>query len=319
MSRRSPLLAVVGLALAAASAALALPLPPLGLPVSTTTVTTTTEVPTTTDTTTSTTATTTAPRPPTTTTGTVATTTSVTVTTTPTTTAPPPTSTTTAPRPPTTTTAPRPTLTTTTRAPATSTTTSLPAFPVPTTTTLPRRPEVCGNCADDDRNGLYDFEDPACCAGGSAVMTLKRARLVRRRSLLSSLRVDATVASPTGIDPLVQDVFVTIRPAGRPPLFCARLPADAFDAAGRAVLFRDRRHAVASAVGIDRLRAVVRPDGTMALHVEGRRMSFVPPPERRLTVTLGFRFPTTAEQTNHCTTATAVLRANARGTRLVFP
>jgi hypothetical protein len=150
-------------------------------------------------------------------------------------------------------------------------------------------------------------------------MVLKRARVVRRGLLGSNLRLDAVIASPTGIDPLVQDVFLVLRPADGAPLFCARLPADRFDASGRAVVFRDRRHGVASAAGVDRVRAVVRPDGTLAIHVEGNRMAFGSPSAPLLRLTFGFRFPATAEQTNHCATVTAPFRANARGTRLVYP
>src|SRR5207249_710401 len=41
-----------------------------------------------------------------------------------------------------------------------------------TTTTLAPT-EVCGNCADDDGNGLTDDEDPACCANPAAMQVKK--------------------------------------------------------------------------------------------------------------------------------------------------
>jgi hypothetical protein len=50
--------------------------------------------------------------------------------------------------------------TTTSSLPGATTTTSTPAVPS-TSTTLP--PEICGNCLDDNGNGLIDGEDPACC------------------------------------------------------------------------------------------------------------------------------------------------------------
>src|SRR5439155_441253 len=38
--------------------------------------------------------------------------------------------------------------------------------------------EICGNCIDDDNNGLTDFEDPACCLqSGTFTMTLKAGHL----------------------------------------------------------------------------------------------------------------------------------------------
>lgn len=304
MHRSSPALAAVVLLVAALPALARLPRGP-GLPDTTTTTADTAT--TTTDTTTAT------PAPPPPTSTTVApptTTTQVAVTTT---TAAPVTSTTRR-RASTTTTGTQPASTTTT-------TTTIPVVPfaTTTTTTLPAGPEVCGNCVDDDRNGFVDFADPACCAGGTSAMTLRRARVVRRGPIRWSVRIDAVIASATGIDPLVQDVFVALRPAHGAPLFCAWLPADRFDASGRAVLFHDRRHTVAGAVGVDRLRAVVRPDGGLAIHIEGNRMAFAPPGEHLMRLTLGFRFPATGEQTNHCGTVTALLRANAAGTRLVFP
>src|SRR5262249_31949779 len=62
------------------------------------------------------------------------------------------------------------TSTTTTRPGETSTTTTTLSGVSSTTTTLAPPPkEICGNCVDDDGDGLTDFEDAACCGTNIAL------------------------------------------------------------------------------------------------------------------------------------------------------
>ncbi len=69
-------------------------------------------------------------------------------------------------------------------------------------------PEDCGNCIDDDQNGLVDAEDPACCTAQSLTFTQARFRPGK-----STLRATATLAPGAfaGVDPRAQDVRVQIR------------------------------------------------------------------------------------------------------------
>ena len=69
-------------------------------------------------------------------------------------------------------------------------------------------PEDCGNCQDDDGNGLVDAEDPACCTAQTLVVTHARFRSGKGR-----LRVRATLppAGFAGLDPRHQDVRLQIR------------------------------------------------------------------------------------------------------------
>src|SRR5439155_1472575 len=140
-------------------------------PASSTTSTTMAAGPTTTPTTTPTPTTTTTPRPTSTTTSTA-------------TDRPPPPP---PPHPPTrTATAPS----TTTPAPTTTTTPGTTSTTASTLGTGPVPPprEICGNCIDDDGNGLTDFEDPACCMQSQAfTMTVTRG-LLRPRGATTRLK-----------------------------------------------------------------------------------------------------------------------------------
>src|SRR5207244_2456319 len=91
--------------------------------------------------------------------------------------------------------------------------------------------EICGDCIDNDGNGLTDFEDPACCAGHVQrfTMELKRGR-IRGRGVTSRLRLRSILARAgmSDVDPKKQDVFLQIRPEGGADVLCARVPAAKF-------------------------------------------------------------------------------------------
>src|SRR5204863_447292 len=162
-------------------------------PASSTTSTTMAGGPTTTSSTT--------PAPTTTTTpGTTSTTTTSTPVSTTTSTSAPVASTTTTPASSTTSTtiAARPTTTpSTTPAPTTTTT---PGTTSTTTTTLGTGPvppprDICGNCIDDDGNGLTDFEDAACRIQSQAfTMTVTRG-LLRPRRATTRLKLNSLLAN----------------------------------------------------------------------------------------------------------------------------
>jgi hypothetical protein len=130
-----------------------------------------------------------------------------------------PVTTTTTSTPVTTTTTSTPVTTTTTSTPGTTTTTST-AVVSSTSTTLP--PEICGNCLDDDGNGLIDAEDPACCSTVQP-LTVTRASF---RPAKSTLHIRATFPDGTfaGLDPRQQDVHLQVRGASG-ELVCSTIPA----------------------------------------------------------------------------------------------
>lgn len=192
---------------------------------------------------------------------------------------PPPTTTTTAPAPPTTssttTTLPQPppttssttvpvttsTTTSTTTAPAATSTTTSTTRPDPTTTstipasttttttrpigdaTLAKPPvaaaEVCGDCRDNDGDGLVDFEDADCCPGGTDGMQLAVRIRPRKGGAAHRVRV-RTRQQLFGADPTRDDVSLQLRDdAGL--LYCATIPAEQWtrNRTGRRFRFRD--------------------------------------------------------------------------------
>jgi hypothetical protein len=278
--------------------------------------TTTTKPPTTTTTKPSTTTSTTQPPPTTTSTTEPTTTTSTTEPTTVTT------STTTSTTESTTTSTTEPetssTTTSTTEPAAASTTTTTTPGPSSSTTstTLPGPREICGNCIDDDDNGLTDFEDPACCSQLQAFsMNVSRGRL-RPRGGLSRLRLKSLLAR-TGlqVNPLRQDVFLQIRPAGGTDLLCAKVPASKFMRMHGALKFWDRKHMVTSAKGINDLTVKLRRDGSVRFRTLGKRVQMQTPTHGPLEVTVGFHDPA-GDAANRCSSTVQEFRTGRRGALL---
>jgi hypothetical protein len=201
----------------------------------------------------------------------------------------------------------------------TTTTSSTTSTSTTTTTTPVRDGEVCGNCADDDGDGLVDFDDAECCgAAGAAALVLRRGRLLGRERV-DTLDLQTTVPETVGAVPLASDVHVQVTTAAGGRVLCAALPREAFQKVRRNWLFRDRRHRVPLAAGIE--GALVRPrrDGTTQVHVESRALDVAVPLPGPLRVTLGFRHAATAEAGNACATATAPFRATERERGVRFP
>ena len=151
--------------------------------------------------------------------------------------------------------------------------------------------EVCGNCIDDDGDGLTDFEAPVCCAGSQRfVLGIQRGRL-RPRGNVSKFRLKARLEGlgPSDVNPRVHDVFLQIRPTDFPAdALCARVPAARFTQRGRTFKFRDPHHTAPSAKGIDALTVVIKPAGSF-LSTSGRRVQGVTPSHViSLDVTVGF-------------------------------
>jgi hypothetical protein len=266
------------------------------------TTTTTTHCSTTTTTTHCSTTTTTTLAPTTTTTTAPSTTTLASTTTTSTlaptttTTLAPPTTTSTTLAPTTTTTTAPPT-TTTTLGPVTTTTTTSVA-PSTTTTTLPVA-EICGNCLDDDGNGLTDFEDPACCVAPD-VFAMKRihGKMVPRRNVehLNRFRFRSSLASShMWIDPMHQDVYVQLSSEMGEDVFCARIPAKKFMKRGRKFMFWDRKHQVKSAVGLHDMTISTTRKGRVHLRTHGPRVSMADPKHGPLHVVVAFWDPAKSE------------------------
>ncbi len=206
------------------------------------------------------------------------------------------------------------TTTTTTKAKETTTSTTEAHGSTTTTTTQPGPHEICGNCIDDDGNGLTDFEDPACCSESqSFTMVVKHGRL-RPAGNLSRLRLKTLLARSglSQVNPMHDDVFLQIRPAGGEELLCAHMPAKKFMHMHGAFKFWDKKHLVTSAKGINDLTVKVRRDGSVHLRTLGRHVQMPMPEHGLLQVTVGFLDPS-GDGGNRCSTTVESFRTGHKG------
>ncbi len=179
--------------------------------------------------------------------------------------------------------------------------------------------EICGNCIDDDNNGLTDFEDPACCLqSGTFTMTLKEGRLHPHGSGTRLALRSVLARSGLAVNPLEEDVFLQLRPEGGTDVFCARIPAANFKKHRRAFEFADRKHSVASAGRLDGMKIKVMRDGSVRLRTHGKRAQMIHPNAGRLQVTVGFHSAAAGDGANRCSTTLQTFRAGRKG-RLITP
>ncbi len=148
---------------------------------------------------------------------------------------------------------------------------------------------MCGNCVDDDLNGLTDFEDPACCGDASAIAgTLQALRLKPRRSGRTLLRLRARMDARTlALAPAHDDVFLQVRAEDGAELLCARIPAGSLRPRHAAFRFRDPAHTVANARALDLVRLRRTAHRTVRATAIGRRTSVAMPPPGAARVTVG--------------------------------
>jgi hypothetical protein len=109
-----------------------------------------------------------------------------------------------------------------------------------------------------------------------------------------------------------QDVSLQIRGTSGEVL-CAHVPATSVVRSKKGARFRDPKHAVASAAGVDKLQLRVKKSGAAALGVSAGGSSLVVPPAGTAQVTLGLRDPSTAEQGNRCAGAQVTLKSKKKG------
>src|SRR5205823_4936081 len=180
--------------------------------------------------------------------------------------------------------------------------------------------EICGDCIDIDGNGLTDFEDPACCSGQVQrfTMDLKRGR-IRSRGVTSRLRLRSILARAgmSKVNPQKQDVFLQIRPEGGTDVLCARVPAAKFMHKHRVFKFWDRKHRVASAMGIDDMRIKVRRNGSLLFRTTARHAQTMGPHSDRVEITDGFLDPAGADANNQCSAVTKAFRTSRHGALIV--
>ena len=191
-----------------------------------------------------------------------------------------------------------------------STSTSLPS--TTTTSTLPGA-ELCGNCADDDGDGLTDLEDPECCDQGPGALTVQRLRLVPADAE-TSLALDGSGLPPlTTLAPPTQTLFVQLAADDAPPLLCASVHAVHFRGKRDRATFSDRTGGVPSAGGISKI--VLQRLGTGALQVDlrGKRLAFATPAASQLRVVMALRSLVTPGTPVRCVAGTVDVVAAKNG------
>jgi hypothetical protein len=131
--------------------------------------------------------------------------------------------------------------------------------------------EICGNCIDDDGNGLVDLADAACCAPERTAAMKLRAGVIAPGAETSRLRLAATLGGDARISADGQQVLMQLGSAPNRS-FCASMPPSAFR--GTAEKLRLGRDAAAGARGVRRMSLRRRPDGGVRWQARGRRVGF---------------------------------------------
>jgi len=179
--------------------------------------------------------------------------------------------------------------------------------------------EVCGNCMDDDDDGLVDFEDDDCCAGLQALSAnVTRAAIKPRTASNSFLRLRSTLASAGTlvVDPSEDDVFLQIRESPGGEVLCAWAPNDMFMRMNKGRVFK-YWGAVESAQGVEDMKVVLRKNGQVRYRAFGRKARFGMPTNNVLQVTVGFRNSAAGDATNRCAAAIEAFQTRGSGALVV--
>lgn len=173
--------------------------------------------------------------------------------------------------------------TTTTQVTETTTTQSV------TTTTRPT--EICGNCADDDGDGLTDFEDPDCCSV-STTLTVRKAS-VRYDGVGTRFLVRGCIAldDHSLVNPFEQDFYMQVRDTKTGTVLCSNVAAEHFMRLhSHTVAFWDRSGKITSANGIEDV-AVTDNKKCLGFYAFGRHVQFDAEQGARYQVTTAFQKP----------------------------
>ena len=174
----------------------------------------------------------------------------------------------------------------------------------------PSKPvEICGDCIDNDGDGLVDWEDPDCC---EQLLALQPRRVMLKRPGAKGrnrMRVKAIYSqfTPAGFDPTRDDTSVQIAD-GTGQVVCATVPAGHWmRPTPRRFSFCDKDGAFAG--GLRDGRFVKRRNGRVVFRAISRKL-----PDRAVE---GTNVRITVRVGNQCSQSTMELRA--KKTALVYP
>jgi hypothetical protein len=174
--------------------------------------------------------------------------------------------------------------------------------------TTTAQPEICGNCIDDDGNGLVDYEDPACCNQPAALevfhgrfngLARKGHGRLRLRSKLGAIGISEQT-------PLSEDTTIQFRNANG-ELLCATVAHQHWMRMHGDSKFWDRSGLLAQGLQDGTIR--VKKDGTIVFRTFSNIMDLSKYNQSTLSVTVRVG--------NKCSRGTVVLRQ--KKDRLIFP
>ncbi|HYV57101.1 MAG TPA: hypothetical protein VE911_06135 [Candidatus Nitrosopolaris sp.] len=179
--------------------------------------------------------------------------------------------------------------------------------------------EICGNCIDDNANGLTDFEDPACCAQVQKFEMVVSKGKIKVVGATSRLRLKSLLARTglSNVNPLQEDVFVQLRAEGATSdLLCAQVPASHFMKRRHRFRFWDRKQTVASAKGLQDVTIKVAPDGSVKFRTHGKHVQLTNVKQGNLELTVGFHSATAGDSQNRCSQTVQPFRTGSTGALL---
>jgi hypothetical protein len=147
--------------------------------------------------------------------------------------------------------------------------------------------EICGNCIDDDGDGLVDYDDPDCC---DAPMPLDLRSLKLKSTPKSPdtkkmrLRAGYAPYTPADFDPMAGTTVQISDPSGL--IFCQTMPAQAWKHP-KAHLFRYLDKSGALAAGVKRGRFKMKKDGAVIFRARGRNVALHATDGHAVKVTVG--------------------------------
>ena len=131
--------------------------------------------------------------------------------------------------------------------------------------------EICGNCLDDDGDGLVDFDDPACCPAPGALRLVNGRLQAEKSGTGFRMRLQLASAGFSGADPVTLPVALQMRDAAG-ALACATIDPTRWRKRPHGVFaFRDKSGLVAH--GITKATVRVRPNGEVRLAASSPRMT----------------------------------------------
>jgi hypothetical protein len=170
--------------------------------------------------------------------------------------------------------------------------------------------EICGNCIDDDGDGLVDAEDPDCC-GQPVALDLRKLRIRMASGKVSGnrLRMKARAGSfsTADFDPMNQDTSIQISDASG-QLFCQTVGARNWKHPRRR-LFRFRDKAGSYAGGLKKGNFRMKRNGKILFRTRGKKVAIHGTNGQNVLVTLRVG--------NQCAQSQMSLRPKRNG--LVFP